>query len=81
MSTVFSNEFRPYIIETKYVSMFKSRLQCPYESLTGLWVGKAGRPYLYGRRADRQVVEHILHSFDAPQSDHRDRTGSRRLPD
>jgi len=59
MSTKICGNFSSYLIDSKRFSSEKSLLQLPYKSLTGRRVSKAGRPYLYGSRAYRQILKHV----------------------
>ena len=65
MSTKICENFTSYIIDSKRFSIKKRSLQVLYKSLTGRRVSKAGRPYLYGSRAYREVFKHVFRRLDA----------------
>ena len=48
MSTKIGEHFSSHLIQSKRLSIEKSLCQLPCKSLTGPWVSKTGRPYLYG---------------------------------
>ena len=60
MSTIFCNYFSIYLIHIKDFKFKKNPLKIPNKSLTDPGVSKAGRPYLYGRRAHNQVFKHVF---------------------
>jgi len=59
MSTRICGNFSPYLIDSKRFSYEKSLLQPLHKSLTDRRVSKAGRSYLYGCRAYRQILKHV----------------------
>ena len=59
MSTKICGNFSSYLIDSKRFSSEKSLLQSLHKSLTDRRVSKAGRPYLYGCRAYRQILKHV----------------------
>src|SRR6266852_7547123 len=60
MSTIFCNYFSSYLIHTKDFKFEKDSLKIPDKPLTDPRVSKAGRPYLYSRRAYNQVFKHVF---------------------
>ena len=64
MSTVFFEKFVSYLFECKQFSIEKSSLKTLNKSLTGRWVSKAGRPDLYRRGPNCQVIKHVFDRLD-----------------
>ncbi len=68
MSTVFCFELWHYLIHSKHFSSFQDLRKGINQPLTGLRVSKTGRPYLYCRRAYREVFKHVVYRLDAPKT-------------
>src|SRR6266852_1119067 len=81
MSTTFCQELATYVANTKQLSLRKVLLQASNQSLTGTRVSKTGRPNLYGRRANEQILKHIIDRFDAAEADEGEGAGPGYLPD